>query len=151
MDLNFIPEDIPTVVRVGGEGRKPTEWENELAPLKEHQGRSFRVWTYGKRTAATSRAAAVRARIIATTPSDNWTYAVREVEVDGHPQFGVYLRFNGNYSSDEVAANAAKRAERSAKIKAQREAKAASEPAVAAESTPAEKVAAARRGRATAA
>ena len=147
MDLNFIPEDIPTVVRVGGEGRKPVEWENELAPLKEHQGRSFRVWTYGKRTAATSRAAAVRARLIAQTPSDNWTYAVREVTVDGTEQYGVYLRFNGVFTDDEVAANAAKRAERSAKIKAQKDAKAAAEPAVAAETaeTPAQKVAKARR------
>jgi hypothetical protein len=144
MELNFIEEDMPKVTREGGQGRAPVKWEDELAPLKDHAGKSFRVWTYEKRTAATSRVQGVRTRLVTATPADNWTVAVRPIQVDGAEQFGVYVVFNGVYTDDEVAANAAKRDARSAKIKAQREA-AAQSANVVDEATPAQKVAATRK------
>lgn len=119
-DLTFIEEDIPTIVREGYT-RTPTKWEDLLAPLKEKQGRSFRVWKYSKKSAGTSRVAAVRARFIEVTPEDNWTFAVRPIE-DGNEagEVGVYVRYNGQYTPEEVLANAQKRQERSDRIKTQR-------------------------------
>lgn len=153
--LNFIEEAIPSITRSGGDGRDPIKWEESLAPLKDKIDSSFRVWTYEKKTGATSRVAAVRDRLIKATPSDNWTIAVRPVP-DDPEHFGVYVQYNGVFTDEEVAANAAKRQERSERIKAARasaaevkdtlpeEAPAAPAPAPAATS-PAERVAAAKK------
>ncbi len=132
MELDFIEEDIPTIVRVGGAGRAPEKWEDHIAPLKDHQGKSFRTWTYTKKTGAMSRVQGVRARLISATPADNWTLAVRPVPgKDG--EWGVYVQYNGTYTPAEIAANAKKRQERSERVKAQRQAVDAAAPAVAAQ------------------
>lgn len=146
MELNFIEEEVPKITRVGGAGREAEPWENHIAPLKEEgrAGKSFRVWTYGKRTSAVSRMSSVRDRLTRAVPSENWTLAVRAVpgtETAVHPegatneagesiagqsatQQGVYVQFNGTFTDDEVAANAKAHAERSARVKAARKASA---------------------------
>jgi hypothetical protein len=135
MELNFIEEAIPVIARTGGKGREPEKWEDHIAPLKDHEGKSFRVWTYEKRTGALSRVQSVRNRLNVATPKDNWTIAVRPVNLDGSEVFGVYLQYNGTYTPKEVAENARKRQERSDRIKAQRAAVEAAVPAVEAETT----------------
>jgi hypothetical protein len=147
-ELTFTPvEGIPEATR-NVEGRVAIAWEDKLAPLKSKAGQAFVTWTYEKKSAATSRVAAIRNRLFSATPEDNWTLAVRAVPGSSPEVFGVYVQYNGTYTADEVAANAKDRAERSAKIKAAREAAQAASGAVGEEAsvaTPAEKVAAARK------
>lgn len=158
IELNFTEEAIPTIVRESV-GREPEKWENHLAPLKadDKAGKSFRVWQYGKKTGATSRVASVRKRLVDATPEDNWTLAVREVPGADPTEYGVYVKYNGTFTPEQVAENAAARQKRSDSIKAVREAAAAASAAVATAppvdpapvpevpSTPAAKVAAARK------
>jgi hypothetical protein len=117
--MEFIKESIPPVHVSGGAGRLPNKWEEDLAPLKEHQGEAFRIFTYGKRTAATSRMAVIRNRLALMTPHDNWQLAIRKLP-DG--MFGCYACYVGPLTDEEVAVREAKRQERSNRIKAQRQA-----------------------------
>lgn len=147
MELNFIEEEIPKITRVGGAGREAEPWEQHIAPLKEEgrSGKSFRVWTYGKRTSAVSRMSSVRNRLTDAVPQENWTLSVRPVpgtEDAVHPagtmegetdisgtsatQHGVYVQYNGIFTNAEIAANATAHAERSARVKAARAASQAS-------------------------
>jgi hypothetical protein len=131
VELNFIEEEVPKITRVGGAGREAEPWEIHIAPLKEEgrAGKSFRVWTYGKRTSAVSRMSNVRDRLTKAVPTENWSLAVRPVPgtedaVDeageSATQHGVYVEFNGTFTPEEVAANATAHAERSARVKAAR-------------------------------
>lgn len=146
-ELTFTPvAEIPKVTRTG-EGRAPIKWEDKLSPLKEKQGQAFMVWTYVKKTGATSRVAAVRQRLFTATPTDNWTVQVGPVP--NSDEFGVFIRYNGIYTDEEVAGNAKARAERSERIKQANAAAKAADGAVQADNppvaaTPAEKVAAAK-------
>jgi hypothetical protein len=152
VELNFIEESIPKISRVGGAGREAEPWEQHIAPLKEEgrAGKSFRVWTYGKRASAVSRMSSVRERLTKAVPSENWALAVRVVpgtesatqpilDSEGAPtgetepatQHGVYVQYDGVFTDEQVAANAKAHDERSARVKAARakalEAKAAGE------------------------
>jgi hypothetical protein len=142
VELNFIEEEVPKITRVGGAGREAEPWETHIAPLKEEgrSSKSFRVWTYGKRTSAVSRMSSVRDRLTKAVPTENWSLAVRPVPgtedavepegaVDSEgtsiagqsaTQHGVYVQYNGTFTADEVAANAKAHAERSARVKAAR-------------------------------
>ena len=130
MDLNFIEEEIPKITRAGGSGREAEPWETHIAPLKESDkaGKSFRVWTYGKRASAVSRMTSVRERLTKAVPAENWTLAVRLVpgsdsvtNEDGTTgQYGVYVTYAGQFTDEQVAENAKKHAERSARVKAAR-------------------------------
>lgn len=148
MELNFIEEEIPKITRVGGAGREAEPWEQHIAPLKEEgrSGKSFRVWTYGKRTSAVSRMSSVRNRLTDAVPQENWTLSVRPVpgtedvvepagavDSEGNSiagqsatQHGVYVQYNGIFTDAEIAANATAHAERSARVKAARAASQAS-------------------------
>lgn len=155
-DLSFVEEEIPTITRAGGSGAQPVEWEKLLAPLTEGDkaGKSFRVWQYEKKTGATSRVAAVRNRLTAFVPEQNWKIAVRAVPGSDPEVFGVYVQYDGTFTPEEVAKRAEDRAARVAKIQAARAAASASnatldgntEDSTSAEapSTPAAKVAAAK-------
>lgn len=142
MELNFIEEEVPKITRVGGAGREAEPWEEHIAPLKEadRAGKSFRVWTYGKRTSAVSRMSSVRDRLTKAVPEENWALAVRPVpgtedavepagavneageDISGQSatQHGVYVQYNGTFTADEIAANAKAHAERSERVKAAR-------------------------------
>jgi hypothetical protein len=153
MELNFIEEEVPKITRVGGAGREAEPWEEHIAPLKEadRAGKSFRVWTYGKRTSAVSRMSSVRDRLTKAVPEENWSLAVRPVpgtedavepegtvDSEGNSiagqsatQHGVYVQYNGQFTPEEVAANAQAHQERSERVKAARAAsaeKASTEP-----------------------
>lgn len=116
MELEFVEEEIPQVKREGGAGRTAEKWEDHLSPLKAEEltGKSFRVWTYPTKPSAQSRLTTVRNRLYGVTPKDNWTVAVRPV--DGG-EFGVFVRYNGEFTPEQMADNAKKTAERSARIK----------------------------------
>lgn len=143
MELAFIEEEIPKIVRAGGSGREAEPWELHIAPLKEEDkaGKSFRVWTYSKRASAVSRMSSVRERLTKAVPHENWQLAVRPVpgtETATNPdgtsamQYGVYVMYAGQFTPEQVVENAKKHQERSERVKAAREAsaaKAASAPA----------------------
>jgi hypothetical protein len=99
--LDLIEEDIPAPVRLGGGGREAIKWEELLAPIKEHESKSFRVWTYDKRTAAASRANQVSSRLFKVKPHEKWVIAVRQIP--NSEQFGVYTMYAGHWSKSEVA------------------------------------------------
>jgi hypothetical protein len=116
VELTFVKEEIPKIVRTGGSGREAEPWETHLAPIKEQAGQSFRVWTYDKRSGAQGRVTTVRDRLTKVTPQDNWTIKVRPVG----EQFGVYVQYNGTFTPEQMAENAKKRQERSERTKASR-------------------------------
>lgn len=129
LNLTFIEEEMPKVVRKGGSGREPTHWEEALAPLKDSPNKSFRVWTYEKQSSANSRSAVVRARLIDATPADDWALSVREVPAgDSKGQYGVYVIYKGVLDDAQIAARDALTKERSDRIKAAQAAKAAEAP-----------------------
>lgn len=149
MDLSFIEEEIPKITRAGGSGREAEPWEEHVSPLKaeDKAGKSYRVWTYGKRPSAVSRMSSVRERLTKAVPAENWQLAVRAVpgtESAVHPagtmdgetdvsgtsatQYGVYVQYAGQFTAEQVAENAQKHQERSERVKAAR--------AKAAENTP---------------
>lgn len=121
IELSFVEEAVPTIVREAP-GREPEKWEEHLSPLKakDKAGKSFRVWSYTKKTGATSRVASVRKRLIDATPEDNWSLAVRLIPGSEPEQFGVYVTYNGTFTPEQVAENAALRQKRSDAIKAVR-------------------------------
>jgi hypothetical protein len=121
VELTFVEEEIPKIVRQGGSGREAEQWENHLAPLKSDKmaGKSYRVWTYEKRTSAMSRMSTVRDRLNKVTPQDNYEIKVRPV--DG--QYGVYVQYNGTFTPAQMEENARKRQERSTRTIAARQAK----------------------------
>lgn len=150
MELTFIEEEIPKINRAGGSGREAEKWEDHIAPLKaeDRAGKSFRVWTYDKRPSAVSRMSSVRERLTQAVPSENWQLAVRPVpgtEDAVHPegatttikeddgtestvsiagqsatQYGVYVAYQGTFTDEEVAKNAADHKARSDRVKAAR-------------------------------
>jgi hypothetical protein len=120
MELSFVEEEIPKISRPGGSGREPEPWEDHLAPLKAKEGTSFRVWTYAKRSSATSRMTAVRDRLNKAVPYEAWKMAVRAIPDDPN-LFGVYVTYEGIYTAEQVAENAAAHADRSARVLASRE------------------------------
>ena len=119
MELQFVEEAIPDLDRGDGAGRQAEKWEEHLAPLKADKlkGKSFRIASFEKKTQATSRSTVVRERLLKATPFDNWTIRVREVPNESDT-FGVYVKYEGTFTPEQVAENAKVRAERSAKIKA---------------------------------
>lgn len=155
VELQFIEEEIPKISRAGGSGREPEKWEDHIAPLKadDRAGKSFRVWTYGKRPSAVSRMSSVRERLTKAVPAENWQLAVRPVpgtEKDVHPegatetvkdengnetvvsiagqsatQYGVYVAYQGVFTDEQVAENARLHQERSERVQKARAAAAA--------------------------
>ena len=114
IDLNFVREDIPKITRAGGSGREAEAWETHLATLKDTPRVAFRVWDYEKRNGALSRMSSVRARLNKAVPTENWTLAVRAIPKTDPVKYGVYVAYEGDYTPEQVAANAKKHAERSA-------------------------------------
>lgn len=115
----LIFEDIPKAApRPPGKGRDPVAWETHMALLKEHQGKSVRLWTYDEKGAAVSRMAGVRKRLTEATPADNWDMKVRPVPDTDPQKFGVYVVYNGIYSAEQVKENAALHEKRSVDAKA---------------------------------
>lgn len=112
MELDFVKEEIPKITRPGGSGREAEQWENHLAPLKEHPGVGYRVWTYDKRTSAMSRVSNVRDRLTKAVPHENWQLVVR-VTPDNPDAFGVYVAYHGVFTPEQMAENARKHQERS--------------------------------------
>jgi hypothetical protein len=147
-DVTFTKVDaIPAQIRATGEGREPIKWEDKLSPVKSSPGEGFLAWQYVKKSAATSRVAAIRNRLFAATPADNWTLAVRPVPNSDPVLYGVYVQYNGTFTPDEQKQNAKVRQERSDKIKASRLAAQKANGAIGAEEpvqTPAQRVAAAK-------
>jgi hypothetical protein len=140
-------EAIPAQSRAHGDGREKIRWEDKLAPLKAKKGQGFLTWTYAKKSAATSRKAAISNRLFAETPKDNWTLAVRPVPNTDPETFGVYVQYNGEFTADEVTANAKLRADRAARTRGAAQAAQAATSAIGAEApveTPAQRVAAAK-------
>lgn len=118
MELDLIEEEVPKIVRLGGSGREPEKWEEHLTPLTESPGKSFRVWTYDKKTSAVSRMSVVRNRLTLATPEAHWEIKVRQVP--DSDQFGVYITYLGTFTDEQVQTNAAARAERSARTRSSR-------------------------------
>jgi hypothetical protein len=143
MELVFVEEEIPKIVRKGGSGREAEKWEEHLAPAKtpSKAGKSYCLWTYDKRTSAVSRMSSVRARLTSVTPKDNWELKVRPRP--NSSEFGVYVQYNGTFTPAQMAENAQKREERSARTLASRK------PTVVTDSTAKERVAAARQAKAS--
>src|ERR1700677_5370547 len=105
-------EPIPDApARPPGKGREPVKWEDHLSALEaKHFDKPARLWAYEAKTAATSRAAAVRTRLADVAPSKNWEFKVRPVPNSG--LHGVYAVFHGDHTPDQVLANAKARQER---------------------------------------
>lgn len=142
MELNFIEEEVPKITRVGGAGREAEPWELHIAPLKaeDRAGKSFRVWTYGKRTSAVSRMSSVRDRLTKAVPAENWALAVRPVpgtesavepegatneageDISGQSatQHGVYVQYDGVFTPEQIAKNAEDHKIRSERVRAAR-------------------------------
>ena len=114
IELNFVREDIPKITRAGGSGREAEPWESHLATLKETPTVGFRVWDYDKRNGALARMTSVRARLNKAVPTENWTVAVRPVPKSDPVRYGVYVAYEGEFTPEQVTANAKKHAERSA-------------------------------------
>ena len=146
VELNFIEEEVPKVTRAGGSGRGAEPWEQHLAPLKERPDVSFRTWDYEKRPSAISRMTSVRDRLRKAVPQENWDLAVRQIP--DSDRFGVYVTYKGTYTDEQVAENARKHQERSERVRATREAPASDE-GDPTPLTPTERVAQARRQRAS--
>jgi hypothetical protein len=166
-ELNFREAEIPAIVRTGGGGAAPIEWEVALAPLKganmkneKGEWKSVLVWDYEKETAAQSRISSLHKRLNQETPEDNWLIAKRVVPGSDPVRHGVYIQYQGTFTPEQVEANARKRADASQKRQATREAGKAAKaaldgaeaaPAVAEAATPAQRVTAAKAVKAAAA
>jgi hypothetical protein len=119
MELQFIEEDIPKSARGNHEGRKAEPWEDHIEPLKNSPGKSFRVWTYEKKTSAVGRASNVSSRVFEQTPYDDWTIVARQVP--NSDVFGVYVQYNGTLTESQVQEKVNKRLERAEKMRRARE------------------------------
>jgi hypothetical protein len=133
-ELVFEPIPDPPA-RPPGKGREPVKWEDHLAPLESKLHNSpARLWAYETKTAATSRAAAVRGRLTDAAPTKNWEFKVRPVP--NSTLHGVYAVFHGDHTPEQVLANAKARQERKDKLAAARAASTATVPAPAATEPP---------------
>lgn len=130
MELNLetlIQEDRPKVTRAGGSGREKTRWEEVLAPLKTkgRAGKDFRIWEYpdGKKDSANSRKSAVMDRLREAVPNEKWNIGIAPIPGDedkpkDEQTFGVYVTFTaGDYTPEEIAANAKAHQEASDRVR----------------------------------
>ena len=117
MELSFVEEEIPKIVRQGGSGREAEPWETHLAPLKgkDMASKSYRVWTYANKNSAPSHMNTVRDRLYKVTPQDNWDLKVRPVPNTDPVQYGLWVQYDGAYTPEQVIANAEARQKRSAR------------------------------------
>lgn len=111
---DFVFEDIPNAPpRPPGKGREPTKWEEHLAPLEPQLlKKPARLWSYEAKTGAVSRMAAIRNRLNAAAPHKNWEFKVRPVPNTTPQLHGVYAVFHGDFTPEQVLANAQNRQKR---------------------------------------
>ena len=145
MELTFVEEEIPKIVRQGGTGREAEKWEEGLSPLKSAnmKGKSYRVWTFNTRNSAQSRMTTVRARLNKVSPADNFQLKVRPVP--DSDDFGVYAQYDGTFTPEQMADNARRHQERSERTKKSRTPTVAAVP----NGTAKERVAAAHKAKAS--
>lgn len=114
---DLVEEVIPPLPkRPPGKGREPVKWESHLAPLEERLlNKPHRLWSYANKTGATSRMGSVRSRLMDAAPNKNWELKVRPVPGTDPQLFGVYAVFHGEYTPEQMTANAqARQARRNA-------------------------------------
>lgn len=120
---DIVFEDIPAAPpRPPGKGREPVKWEEHLTPLEEQlKEKPARLWAYEAKTGAVSRMSAVRQRLAESAPHKNWELKVRPVPNTTPQLHGVYAVFHGDYTPEQMQANAKLRQERRDKAAASRQ------------------------------